>query len=183
MAIDLVWWPGGTVLDLRCDGVVRGDELVAANHDILADPRLPGLSCQLCDMMAVEDFTITRAQVEAIIECDLRAEKIAGEMDRFAVACDKDFIFGFARMYEIILGGRTTRVTANVVRSREEALEWLGVEDVKDWGRFPPCGQRPPRSYPAGPATPASDQSMNSRMSWFEVSRSSARRYIMCPLR
>lgn len=127
MAIELSWWEGGEVLEYQCEGRVDGAELVAANREAIADPRFRELKVQLCDMEAVGSFDIGEPDIKTIIEIDMQASALAPAMTRVAIACREDLIFGYARMYEMLLEGRVPGWEVGVFRTREQARAWLGV--------------------------------------------------------
>lgn len=129
MAIELIWWDGGKVVEYLCQGEVDGAELLARNREALADARFRDLRLQLCDMEAVTSFQISKKEIEQIVDIDLRASALAPGVTKVAIACEADIIFGFARMYEMILDGRVPGWEVGVHRTRAEALEWLGIED------------------------------------------------------
>lgn len=129
MSIELLWWEGGEALEYLCTGDVTGGELLARNREAVRDPRFGDLRFQLCDMEAVTSFEITREEIRQIVDVDLRASQVAPDLERVAIACHEDLIFGFARMYEMTLDGRVPGWEVGVRRTRQEALEWLGIED------------------------------------------------------
>lgn len=129
MAIELIWWDGGKVVEYLCQGDVNGAELLARNREALADPRFRDLRLQLCDMETVTSFEISKKEIEQIVDIDLRASTLAPHITKVAIACEADIIFGFARMYEMILDGRVPGWEVGVHRTRGQALEWLGIED------------------------------------------------------
>lgn len=129
MAITLLWWPEQDVLEYRCRGAVDGSTLVARNREALADPRFADVRGQLCDMERVEAFDISRGQIRTIVELDLRASTLAPRCSKVAIAAPDDLIFGFARMYELILDGRVPGWEVGVFHTRAEAATWLGVVD------------------------------------------------------
>lgn len=130
MAIQLRWWQGTSVLEYVCSGRVDGEELIAANLEALADARFPGLSAQVCDMEQVTAFDIDREQILRIIAIDFRASARAPGMTRVGIACRDDLIFGYGRMYELLLDGRVPGWEVGVFRTRDEALAWLGVTEA-----------------------------------------------------
>ncbi|MEQ8329018.1 MAG: hypothetical protein RH859_01000 [Longimicrobiales bacterium] len=129
MPIDLIWWPDEPAVEFACAGPVTGLDLVRANRDVIADPRATTLRWQLADMEAVTEFEINRSHIEQIVMYDTQLARLAPDLERVAIACREDLIYGFARMYELTLAGQDPAWETGVFRTRGQALEWLGVAD------------------------------------------------------
>lgn len=129
MGIQLIWWPGGEVLEYTCTGAVEGPDLVSANREALDDPRFPGLRYQLCDMEQVSTFEVGADDIRRIVSIDQEAARRAPGIERVAIACAGDLIYGFARMYELTLGGTAPGWETGVFRTRAEATSWLGLDE------------------------------------------------------
>lgn len=129
MPIRLSWWSGGEVLEYACHGRVDGEELIERNVEALRDPRFPAIRRQLCDMEAVTEFVVSPSEIRRIIDIDFQAAEVAPAMTRIAIACQEDIIFGYGRMYEMLLDGRIPGWEVGVFRTRGEAMGWLGVAE------------------------------------------------------
>lgn len=129
MPINLIWWQDEPAVEFACDGSVTGVDLVRANREVIADPRATTLRWQLADMETVTEFEIKRSQIEQIVMYDKELARLAPDLERVAIACREDLIYGFARMYELTLAGQDPAWETGVFRARAQALEWLGVAD------------------------------------------------------
>ena len=118
------------ILLVVLEGEVRGEEMVSINDDIRKHVE------SFHPLAGISDFTdITKFNVpsHSMRTAALEPSPYPEETPRYIVA-PSDYLFGMARMYEMIADRPEGKL--RVVRTREEALAEIGVRD----GKFEPLG-------------------------------------------
>ena len=128
----------------RTWGVVRVDEMLALNEAIASDPRFRPDFSQFADMGAVTELDIATDLLRLFV-----AKVPFGAGARRALVAGSDVVFGMARMYATLAGGRQGEF--HVFRDVDLALEWLGFGAESAALRAllaaaPPLGSPPPAS-------------------------------------
>lgn len=113
------------ILLVVLEGEVRGEEFTSINDEIRKHVESFQPVGGISDFSAVKNLDVSSHSLRAAA---FEPSPYPEEVPRFIVA-PSDYLFGMARMYEMIAdrpGGKL-----RVVRSREEALTALGVKDLK----------------------------------------------------
>ncbi|HAC34031.1 MAG TPA: hypothetical protein DCF45_05880 [Gammaproteobacteria bacterium] len=105
-------------------GLVTGAECLHANREVIKDSRLATLRLQIVDLTAVERYEISAAESRNLAAMDSQAAAIASGV-RVAMICPDDLVYGMSRLYA---GHASPDWQVEVFRHREEALQWLGLE-------------------------------------------------------
>jgi len=118
----------------KCRGTLIDSEVFSYQKEVWADPSLAGYD-ELVDMDDVDKIVLP--SVERIRElADLAAAMdVSGAPSKLAIVASEDLAFGLGRMYGTRREmNRKTTKQVEVFRSREKALEWLGVrkEDLQE---------------------------------------------------
>ena len=109
-------------------GALTSDELFAYQRDVWSRPDVAGFN-ELADMSEVQD--IVQPTSERIRKlADLSASMDISTPSKFAIVAPQALPFGLGRMYEMYreMNEHSTK-EVRVFRTREEALEWLGLQD------------------------------------------------------
>ena len=109
-------------------GALTGEDLFAYQREVWSRPDVAGYN-ELADMSEVQD--IVQPTSERIRKlADLSASMDISTPSKFAIVAPPALPFGLGRMYEMYreLNEHSTK-EVRVFRTREEALEWLGLQD------------------------------------------------------
>jgi hypothetical protein len=110
-------------------GTISDSDLISSYKQLLEDENFkPGLH-ELADARKAEMSGVTTEgfrKLSAMVESHL-----AGKCHSFktAVIAPEGFTYGMSRMYEIISYQNTE--TVRVFREPDEAIKWLGIENIK----------------------------------------------------
>jgi hypothetical protein len=107
------------------EGDVQAHEIGEINDHIRAYVKRLNPVAGISDFSAVKSFHVPSQTLRAAA---LQPSPYPDETPRFIVAAT-DYLFGMARMYEIVANRPEGKL--QVVRSREEALAALGVQNSK----------------------------------------------------
>ncbi len=110
-----------------CRGTLTDSEVFTYQKEVWSDPAIAGYD-ELVDMDEVERIALP--SVERVRDlADLSAGMDApGTASKLAIVASADLAFGLGRMYGTRREmNRKTTKQVEVFRSREQALEWLGV--------------------------------------------------------
>ena len=111
------------ILLVVLEGEVQGEEFAGINQDIRKQVESFHPLAGISDFTAVEQFNVPTHSLRAAAS---EPSPYPEEIPRFIVA-STDYLFGMARMYEML----ANRGTLRVVRTRDEALAGLGVKEAK----------------------------------------------------
>jgi|SRR5579859_871383 len=113
------------ILLVVLEGEVRGDDFTRTNDDIRRHVESLQPVGGISDFSAVTKFDVSSHSVR---KAAFEPSPYPEELPRFIVA-PTDYLFGMARMYEMIANRPMQKL--RVVRTREEALAALGAKDLK----------------------------------------------------
>ncbi len=115
---------GGLGVVLIAQGNLATQELLAANIDFFNRYAQEFLSCRywLADYSQVEDSDADYTQLQRLAAIHVNASKMNPQLI-VAVYGSKDFVFGMARMWEML--AEATGWQTSVFRSAEEAKAWI----------------------------------------------------------
>ena len=113
------------ILLLAYEGEVQGGEIAEANHDMAQHVARLKPSVGMADLSGVKTLDVPADTLRAAARQPSAYEE---ETPRFIIA-PTDYLFGMARMYEIMANRPHEKL--RVVRSRKEALAALGVREAK----------------------------------------------------
>ena len=106
-------------------GTISEEELLDHMNRLSADHGLAPTCVELVDLSRVEQVKASSGSIEKAAEF----RRSYGEKTRVtktAIVATSDYIFGLARMYEIL--AEETNHTTRVFRDMSQAKEWLGIE-------------------------------------------------------
>jgi hypothetical protein len=136
MPMNIAYIGDGGILT-RGEGVVTGSEIKEVNEIIYESlEKIRKILYQICDLTNVSDTSVSNAEIEELAIQDKEASEINPNMF-IAVVCEKDFIFGLARMWEAFTDG--ARIETMVFRKMEDAQQWIGDKLQK---KPQPCAER-----------------------------------------
>ncbi len=124
MPISVLWLEEHHGVQFTGSGLLTGEECLRANRQVIKDSRLATLRFQIVDLSAVEHYEISAAESRDLATMDIQAAAIASGV-RVAMICPDDLVFGMSRLYA---GHTSPNWQVEVFRQREEAIEWLGLE-------------------------------------------------------
>jgi len=106
-------------------GSLTDDDIVQFKARLLRDPDFkPGMR-ELSDIRGVDQFDVTPAGVQAMVQQDTRdSEKIASH--KLAIVVSKAVAYGMARMYQTMTESNIE--TVRVFRDIDEASAWLQLK-------------------------------------------------------
>jgi len=113
------------ILLLAYEGDVQGGEIGNANQDMAQHVARLKPSCGIADLSRVKTLDVP---ADTLRTAARQPAPYPEQTPRFIVA-PTDYLFGMARMYEIMANRRHEKL--RVVRSRKEALAALGVREPK----------------------------------------------------
>jgi len=123
MSARIEYFDGGMGILIAGDGIVTGDDLIAANKTIYAsNEAIKKMKCQLCDFTAVTEFNLSSEDIQNIARYDIEAAKTNPKIV-VALVGEKDLIYGLSRMWEAYVSDTGFRTM--VFRTRAEAETWL----------------------------------------------------------
>ncbi|HSA93874.1 MAG TPA: hypothetical protein VLE48_12750 [Terriglobales bacterium] len=111
-------------------GTVTHEDLRNYQSAVWSNPEVAGFN-ELADMRAVEHFG--PASPEQMLELASLAARMdaGGAATKFAMVAPHNVAYGLGRMFQAYRGmERESRKRVGVFRTMEEALKWLGVEEV-----------------------------------------------------
>jgi hypothetical protein len=117
--------PAHRILLVVLEGEIRDEEFRRMNADIRKHASGLNLAAGVSDFSLVTKLDVAS---HTLREAALQPPPYLPEMPRFVVA-PTDYIFGMARMYELIANRPMGKL--QVARSREEVFAALGVHDPK----------------------------------------------------
>jgi hypothetical protein len=103
--------------------VVTFADLVDAQHKLGADPMFNAGFPLLLDFHNAEDIRLTLDELHAVID----SSPLLVHTKR-ALVVSRLGSYGVGRAYATVRGDRTASRSARVVKTIDEAAEWLGVE-------------------------------------------------------
>ncbi len=111
----------------KCDGKLTPGELFRYQRDIWSMPELAGYD-EFVEIIATDMVVPSSVGLDLRGLAELAASSDAREDAKLALVAQDDLAFGLARMYKLYrkLEARGTR-QVEVFRSRQEAMDWLGV--------------------------------------------------------
>jgi hypothetical protein len=121
----------GNIIIIR--GIVKEKEIVDAlkKHLTQDKEKFKKYKYSLSDFTAAKKFEISTQQVEQIAEFCESSSTVNPEAI-VAVVSNQDFIYGMARMWEILSGEKTWETM--VFRNREEAEAWIKERVKQKYG-------------------------------------------------
>lgn len=108
-------------------GVVSEDDLTGHQQRLRRDPGFDPSFDQILDFRNVTEMPISGESVRQYV-----ARSPWGDGARRAFVCDRDLVYGLARMFEMLSADRPEAV--QVFRTLQEAEAWLGLDDVSSSG-------------------------------------------------
>jgi hypothetical protein len=115
------------VVCLRGSGEVTNDDMQNMPTRVAADPRLRNGMLSLTDLSNITEYKVTTAGIERYMSTLESTREVRGQ-SRAAIVAPRDLHFGMARVLELKSEGRGL-LQFKVFRNREEACEWLGIDD------------------------------------------------------
>lgn len=109
-------------------GAVTGDDMVAVSLAVEANRGLHPMPFCLVDLTGVDQFLVTRGDVERVVAVSHRLAALSPAM-AVAVAAPTDLVFGMARMWEAMSNG--SGWTTRVFRSVADARRWLAEQGAE----------------------------------------------------
>lgn len=125
MPVHFEFDPEHRILLVVAEGDVQDAEILTINDLIGEQVNRLHPFAGISDLSSVTTFNVSS---QAMRTAALQPSPYPEETPRFIVA-PHDYLFGMARMYELV--GNRTRANLRVVRRREEALAMLGVQNPK----------------------------------------------------
>ena len=132
MAIEIKYFDGGKGVLWRASGTVTGEDLLSANkemfsRDVVAEPYHYGL-------FDSTDVTEVKVSANTMHENAMQDVSEARRMPNFvyAIYAKSDVTFGFARMWETLVG--ESGWVTHTFRKRSEAVEWLKAQVATKFG-------------------------------------------------
>jgi hypothetical protein len=119
------------VVYTTASGTLTEDELLAHKRALMRDPAFNAGMKELSDIRAVEHLDVSVEAIQGLAKFDREHTNDVGE-HQLGLLVPTDFVFGMARMYEMMTEGNTAGVV--VFRDEAEAKAWVGL------GEAPPLG-------------------------------------------
>lgn len=132
MPIDYTVKSGGFLVHAVGHGTIADEDVVAYTCLIAEDPSIQPGACEIVDLRAVTDTTVTREGLEHVVTHDkLYVDKFAGW--RCAIVAEKDLHYAWSRVFASLGEMLDTPAETQVFRTLDEACEWLGIraEDLE----------------------------------------------------
>lgn len=114
--------------ELCFTGLVTGQELIDAKDRFFGHAFEPVAAYVLCDFSEGEKFDIPSSDVDRLVEQD-RAEIARHPKLLEVVIAPQNLVYGLARMWQAKVN--SVRPHTAVVRSRDEAMEWLKAAGLR----------------------------------------------------
>ena len=105
-------------------GTVTDEDLHTHMRRLAADPNFDPTYRQLVDLRDVSNVDVTSGGLRA-----LGSSNPWKEPTRRAVVCERDVVFGLARMYQLLTDDDPHEV--QVFREISEALDWLALDTIE----------------------------------------------------
>ena len=109
------------LIETRCRGCVRLDDVMDHFRRLESDPRLPERLDVLLDLAAVTSIPDSN-QLRHVAGAIARLETMV-DWGAFAIVAPQDVLFGMSRMLEVFSEGSFARI--RVFRHGDEARRWL----------------------------------------------------------
>ena len=115
------------VVHLRGSGQVTNDDMQNMPTRVAADKRLRKGMLSLTDLSNITEYKVTTEGVERYMATLESTREVRGQ-SKAAIVAPMDLHYGMARVLELKSDGRGL-LQFKVFRNREEACEWLGIDD------------------------------------------------------
>lgn len=116
--------PGSRVRRATYRGVVTEPALLSAYERLLSDPGYDPTMSDLVDLRAVERLEVGSECLRMLV--DMFARPGATTATRLAIVAPVDYVFGMARMYELLSSDTPEQI--HVFRDLDAAERWLGIK-------------------------------------------------------
>jgi hypothetical protein len=116
--------PAGARIFSTLEGVVTDQELIRFQQQLLADPAFEPNYSQLTDYTGITCFDVSSQTMRSLALPNILAKGV-----RLAIVARSEFIFGMARMYQLLREGIAEEI--RVFRDLNEAYQWLDWENGK----------------------------------------------------
>jgi hypothetical protein len=110
---------------VHASGDVDALEILAEGARMFAESDWQAGFSILLDYRRITSFAADSEQIRKIVEQDSNNAPVL-EGSRCAVVADKDYVYGLARMWEIL--SESSALQTMVFRDHDQALAWLGIE-------------------------------------------------------
>lgn len=120
MPFSSTYYPDGA--EIRYRGHTTGPEILEAKRLFFAHDSPGPAHFVLCDFSDVDQFDVSPADVERIIEQDRAAVRTHPDLAEVVVA-QTPVAYGLARMWELRIEDERPRTA--VLRTRDDAIDWL----------------------------------------------------------
>lgn len=128
MKFEISLAPGGNLMVIRTSGLATVEDLAASMRARVEDPRWrPDLDV-LIDHSRLDTSSMDAQFVEDMIAAFEPYADAVGR-GRIALVAPRSSTFGFARMFEVLAGGRLPRRYRSF-RTLDEAEAWLGDDET-----------------------------------------------------
>ncbi|MDD9933952.1 MAG: hypothetical protein OXT09_10125 [Myxococcales bacterium] len=114
--------PSRRVIVRTFSGALTDQDLEEHRRALRADPEFASDYDQFSDYLGVTEMRVTADMIRT-----LAGTRIFDPGIRCAIVAADDLAYGFARMYQ--LGHEDAGEHVRIFRNREDALEWLGLEE------------------------------------------------------
>ncbi|MCB1090063.1 MAG: hypothetical protein KDL87_00925 [Verrucomicrobiae bacterium] len=138
MPIPYQIYPQHRLVYVRGSGTLRLSEVTDHFARLAVDPAYQAPMLKLVDYRTVNMGELTFAEIRRVATVKEGLMK-AFEGERTAFIVDSDLNFGLGRQHQSLMS--ETNIDVNVFRSFEDAVRWLGLEDlteqalVSDWAQ------------------------------------------------
>jgi len=105
------------------NGVITEEVLFHSYEKLLSEPDYDPTLNDLVDMRAVERLEASSKSVRRLVELFSQPELMS--TNKLAIVAPESYIFGIARMYEIMSSETTEQI--QVFRDMKDAENWLGI--------------------------------------------------------
>ena len=105
-------------------GVLTHDDLRAHMRNLAGDSNFDPSFRQIFDFRAVTNLEVTGAALRELAQSNPWKKRT-----RRAFVCDRDVLFGMARMFQLLTNGAPAEI--QVFREMSEALAWLGLDAIE----------------------------------------------------
>jgi hypothetical protein len=111
---------------IKVSGEITADEIMLEGVRIFTDREWVNGFNILCDYRETTAINLTPSDIRRIIKQDINNVPLF-DKSKFAILADKDLIFGFSRMWEIL--SENNPIKTMVFRNISDSLRWLDMED------------------------------------------------------
>ena len=110
------------VILTTASGVLTDDDIIKHKQELLRDPAVKPEMRELSDVRGVDRLEVTAEGIQRFVAQDAsNASGLRGH--RLAIVVSSDFVFGTARMYEVLT--ETNPLEVMVFRDIDKAKAWL----------------------------------------------------------